>query len=429
MSGKVVSELPPSATQQQHAYIGVASMCCFVALLRVFPDRLEPAWLSASFILLAYSLPVMFLELLKGRARFSPGNLCFSAASPSIKRTVIKLVGFYASLSFVAALYWLFPEYHGSFYDRFFEAVRFFVPAVIVAAPLYFYYVDKHMIEPLDGYWHLGSIFLLQGNGADFEKIRQLLLGWIIKGFFLPLMFTYLCQEINSLIKDASIETWSFHQILDLAIDLLYFIDIAIAVAGYVFSMRLIDTHIRSCEPTVEGWIVALICYQPFYSIVGDQYIAYSEGKSWSFWLATFPVVEWVWGAVILFLVFIYAWATIVFGLRFSNLTNRGIITAGPYRWTKHPAYLAKNISWWMISMPFISQSGVLEAVRHCLLLGLLNLCYFLRATTEERHLETDPVYRDYSDWIKRYGLLSNIRSFVRRGRATIRAKVERQSG
>lgn len=37
----------------------------------------------------------------------------------------------------------------------------------------------------------------------------------------------------------------------------------------------------------------------------------------------------------------IYAWATIMFGGRFSNLTHRGIITNGPYPWTKHPAYRA----------------------------------------------------------------------------------------
>ena len=39
---------------------------------------------------------------------------------------------------------------------------------------------------------------------------------------------------------------------------------------------------------------------------------------------------------------------------RFSNLTHRGIITNGPYRYSKHPAYLAKNLSWWLVSMPFM---------------------------------------------------------------------------
>jgi protein-S-isoprenylcysteine O-methyltransferase Ste14 len=44
----------------------------------------------------------------------------------------------------------------------------------------------------------------------------------------------------------------------------------------------------------------------------------------------------------------IYAWATVAFGLRFSNLTYRGVLTNGPYAFTRHPAYLSKNAFWWM---------------------------------------------------------------------------------
>jgi hypothetical protein len=54
----------------------------------------------------------------------------------------------------------------------------------------------------------------------------------------------------------------------------------------------------------------------------------------------------------------IYVWSTAVFGLRFSDLTHRGIITNGPYRWVKRPAFLTKNLSWWMISVPFIAGAG-----------------------------------------------------------------------
>ena len=61
------------------------------------------------------------------------------------------------------------------------------------------------------------------------------------------------------------------------------------------------------------------------------------------------------WGSTILVCIAVYSWATISFGIRFSNLTNRGIITNGPYRYTKHPAYIAKNLSWWMESVPFVS--------------------------------------------------------------------------
>jgi protein-S-isoprenylcysteine O-methyltransferase Ste14 len=116
------------------------------------------------------------------------------------------------------------------------------------------------------------------------------------------------------------------------------------------------------------------------------------------------------WGITILALVLIYGLSTVAFGMRFSNLTNRGIITSGPYRYTKHPAYLAKNLSWWMISMPFLSVLGPAAALRHCLLLGLLNGVYYLRAKTEERHLAADPAYVAYAAWIAERGLFARLR-------------------
>ena len=101
--------------------------------------------------------------------------------------------------------------------------------------------------------------------------------------------------------------------------------------------------------------------------------------------------------------------STAAFGLRFSNLTHRGIITNGPYRWTKHPAYIAKNLSWWLISVPFIAGADWLQAAQSCLLLAGVNLIYLLRAKTEERHLSRDPVYRDYVAFIAREGLLARL--------------------
>ncbi len=102
----------------------------------------------------------------------------------------------------------------------------------------------------------------------------------------------------------------------------------------------------------------------------------------------------------------IYSLSTVAFGLRFSNLTHRGIITGGPYRFTKHPAYLSKNLSWWLISVPFVAGADWPTALRHCVLLLLLNGVYFLRARTEEWHLSRDPAYVAYALWINEHGWL-----------------------
>jgi protein-S-isoprenylcysteine O-methyltransferase Ste14 len=105
-------------------------------------------------------------------------------------------------------------------------------------------------------------------------------------------------------------------------------------------------------------------------------------------------------------LLFIYALCTVSFGLRFSNLTHRGIITSGPYRFTKHPAYWSKNLSWWLVSVPFVSEFGWKMALRNCCILGLVNLIYYARARTEERHLSRDPTYVAYALWMNEHGLL-----------------------
>jgi protein-S-isoprenylcysteine O-methyltransferase Ste14 len=175
-------------------------------------------------------------------------------------------------------------------------------------------------------------------------------------------------------------------------------------------SLRIADTHFRSAEPTMLGWAVALVCYEPFWSLIGKMYLSYGTGFQWGAWLWNMPVLYGIWGSAILVLTAIYVWATVIFGARFSNLTHRGIITNGPYRWTKHPAYVTKNLSWWMLSIPFMAQGTVDETLRHCLLLVGLNLVYLMRAKTEERHLSRDPDYVAYALWMDEHSLFRFVR-------------------
>ena len=109
------------------------------------------------------------------------------------------------------------------------------------------------------------------------------------------------------------------------------------------------------------------------------------------------------------FLTAIYAWATVVFGIRFSNLTYRGVLTNGPYRFTRHPAYLSKNLFWWCSVMPFLVTSGSpIDAVRNTFFLLMVNAIYYWRARTEEAHLlAEDPKYREYYEWMEQYGLVT----------------------
>jgi protein-S-isoprenylcysteine O-methyltransferase Ste14 len=116
--------------------------------------------------------------------------------------------------------------------------------------------------------------------------------------------------------------------------------------------------------------------------------------------------MQWVWAGAILALEGIYLLATFAFGVRFSNLTHRGILTGGPYRFTKHPAYVAKNLSWWLITLPFIPNHGWVDAIKSTLGLAGVSFIYYMRARTEERHLSRDPTYVRYALWMNEHGVL-----------------------
>ena len=130
---------------------------------------------------------------------------------------------------------------------------------------------------------------------------------------------------------------------------------------------------------------------------------------NWSHVFAGHGPLLWGWAALLVGLTAVYAWATMAFGIRFSNLTYRGVLTNGPYAFTRHPAYLSKNLFWWCASMPFIVSNGSLvEAVRNAFFLGCVSATYFWRAKTEERHLlSEDPKYRAYFDWMQARGLIT----------------------
>jgi len=319
-----------------------------------------------------------------------------------------KLVGFWLTIGIIATLYALIPEYQNAFYAPFKEAALLLLPAVLVASPFYIAYVDRRQNDPVDAYVQL--VMLLGGSRPlDWRPLQTHARGWLVKAFFTPLMFVFLHNDLATLWPSQAIAQLDFEHIFQRLYDLFYLLDVLLAAIAYTLTLRVLDNHVRSVEPTIGGWIICVICYRPLVDAQAP-YIQYElDNLYWGNVFSPYPLLYVLWGSAILLLVFIYVWSTAAFGLRFSNLTHRGIITAGPYRWVKHPAYMAKNLSWWMISVPFIAGGSWLLAIQSCLMLGAVNLIYYLRAKTEERHLAADPVYRDYQDYIARHGLFARV--------------------
>ncbi len=325
-----------------------------------------------------------------------------------LQRVAVRLCGLLVTLALIAFIYWLFPEYRGPFYAPYWEFLRTIAPAGVLV-PLYFLWADTRLQDPDDEYLSFGYLVLGKWHRSRWPQVRHHLLSWAVKGFFLPLMSVYLNEEMQALFTISAGISQGHWSSYDLFYHLSYCADLLFCVVGYATSMRILDSQIRSVEPTIFGWLIALVCYQPFYSVIGKYYLQYDDSIYWDNWLQPWPGVRAVWGFLIIVLVCTYALCTVSFGLRFSNLTHRGIITAGPYRFSKHPAYLAKNLSWWLISVPFISDQGFAAGLRNCCLLALLNLVYYARARTEERHLSRDPVYVAYALWMNEHGWLRGL--------------------
>ncbi len=393
------SSLPPSCTASWVNFTGFCGFLVAVFILR----RVEGLDIAAAMLisLMAIAVPMMVLELWR-RCSFqrTSSGLDFSAQPDvNLTRVAVKLLGFYLTIGVVALLYWLLKDYHSGFYQGFWVVLEMALPVFLIAALPYFLWIDRYLKQPKDGYWQAGMFFLGRWRELDRAMLGQYALGWLVKAFYIPLMLVMFSQSLTYLLHADFNEVFSGAQPLYVFFfECSFLIDLLYACIGYALTVRLLDSHIRSTEPTMRGWVFALICYEPFWTITYGTYLTYnSDNYNWGNWLEAEPKLYAIWATLIILLLVIYAASSATFGLRFSNLTHRGVLTNGPYRYCKHPAYVAKNITWWLIAVPFIVDSTAWDAVRDSVLLLGVNYIYFMRARTEERHMSWDPVYRQYA--------------------------------
>lgn len=107
----------------------------------------------------------------------------------------------------------------------------------------------------------------------------------------------------------------------------------------------------------------------------------------------------------------VYWLATFEFGMTFSNLSWRGLINKGVYRYTKHPAYISKNLYWWLNTLPFCGVTLFsLAWWQNILGLTFVSLIYYGRAWSEEKHLNNFSDYRKYSQRIDKIGIFRYIK-------------------
>jgi protein-S-isoprenylcysteine O-methyltransferase Ste14 len=340
--------------------------------------------------------------------------------SSVIEVSIVKLAGLWATWAIIGFLYCVARWYWQGQYLFAMEVIgAAAIPLFLLSVP-YVLWIDRVLVEPRDHAWHFGAM-LIGREAWDADEVKKHWRAWIIKAFFGVFMISILPGGF------AEVVNADFAGILDSPVRLAFFLialmfvaDVQIGTVGYLVTLRPLDAQIRSGNPLLSGWLAALICYPPmvFAFMGGGGIFAYEVNTpGWTHWLAGNLPLLWLWGGLLVILTGIYAWATLAFGIRFSNLTYRGVLTNGPYRYTRHPAYVSKNLFWWLSVLPFLVSSGSMaDVVRNTFFLGCVSAIYYWRAKTEEAHLlMEDEKYRDYHAWMEQNGLLTRPLAILRR--------------
>lgn len=249
-------------------------------------------------------------------------------------------------------------------------------------------------------------------NGLpDAERLGVLSVS--LKAFFAPLMLLSLFGWTNAMVMNGE---HVFEHLPSLRVDflsifnthgfwflfqLIVFADITFFTIGYLVEHPRLKNQIRSVDRSWQGWAVTLACYPPINGITNWLL----GGSATEFPQFDNPVVHVAVNVAVLVLMAIYAWASVALNLKASNLTHRGIIHHGPYRYIRHPAYVCKNAAWWLGSLPVIAAawtvswwSALVALAATAAWTGL----YALRALTEEDHLrKVDGEYDAYCQKVR----------------------------
>lgn len=411
---------PKSAVSGAVGWVGMAGMTAWIIVARHY--GMDGPY-SALINMAAAGIPMALWSVFVDKVHRNPSTgIDWANPKPwreTLDISITKLAGLWLTWGAIAAIYTLSRVFGDTRFTNYpfamwcFESVA---PVLFVASIPYVLWLDRRLVQPKDGAWALGA-WAMGTKGVESEAIFNHLRSWGVKAFFLAFMLAIVPPGFGEFVRWDI--TGIFANPLALAnwlITFMFVIDVAFATAGYILTFRPLDSHIRTANPYAAAWMAALICYPPFMLMGDGGPLDYHVGTAdWTYWYAGHDWVIAATGALLVVLTGIYAWATIAFGMRFSNLTHRGVLTHGPYAFTRHPAYLSKNLFWWASTLPFLATTGWHDAVRNTAVMMAVSGVYYWRAKTEERHLRADPAYQEYDRWMREHGLVP--RAFAAVGR------------
>lgn len=359
----------------------------------------------------------------------SPSTLFYSTLTRLCSRRFVS--NYLSTLAFIGLSYWIIAQlsnFHRSMLQGQWQLGLFGVDTVITVHALFVTLIAIYAVILIPYYaaypwmrskaytFAQGVWFALRRDRSNPQLsplARQAGLALFLKFFFAPLMLNWCLIHVANLTGSllqliaGTGDDLSWRELFDTslfwaAFQLILFVDTLLFTIGYIIELPALGNRIRSVDPTFFGWFICLACYPPF----NDLTLRFLEWQSSDFPQFSNDFLHFTINVTLLAALALFSWASIALGFKASNLTNRGIVTKGPYAFVRHPGYAAKNFAWWLGALPVLGATlaaGHWQAFAYSLLATSgWTAIYALRAVTEERHLRLlDNGYAEYAQRIR----------------------------
>ena len=256
---------PASAVSAGAGLAGLAGTIVWIALARTV--GMDGPY-AALCNLLACGLPMIGWSLLVDRVHRRPSTGIDWTRARTWREAretgLVKLAGLFATWAAIALVYGTLRFYWQGNYAFSMWCLAHAAPVVAVLGVPYVLWLDRYLVEPRDGAWHLGA-WLCGMPGVEPAAIHAHLRSWAVKGFFLAFMLAIVPAGFGDFVRRDTAGIWRDPIALTgWLVTFMFVLDVAFATVGYICTLRPLDSHIRSANPYAAAWTAALICYPPF---------------------------------------------------------------------------------------------------------------------------------------------------------------------
>ncbi|MDI1294770.1 MAG: protein-S-isoprenylcysteine methyltransferase, partial [bacterium] len=175
--------------------------------------------------------------------------------------SIVKIAGLWATWLAIALFYCLARWYWDGSYRLSMDLFMAAAPWLLGLSVPYIIWLDRRLVAPRDATYAFGQWIIGGAAGKPvMADVANHARAWTVKGFFLAFMVSIVpgnfTSVVNWRIEDAFANPVALAGFL---IAVMFMIDVCLATVGYMLTMKPLDSHIRTANPYLAGWLAALI--------------------------------------------------------------------------------------------------------------------------------------------------------------------------